>query len=335
MINKQITILLLVLVLSCFEARGQDITLSQFFSSGVSLNPALAGSNNCPRLKLVRREQWPSIPNSYVNTDIMFDWYSSRFRSGLAVSFVSDRLAEGILNTNILNVFYSKDIQVNQNLTINGGLQAGYSHKKMDWNKLRFSDQLDFQYGFVNPTQLVPPENRAIHFPDFATGITIDYMQKLYSGIAVSHLHRPYISFYGESEERLNRKYSGHLGYVIYLQDSWRDSYFDRNATISPIILFEMQGAFKQVIAGGYFNREPVMAGVLFRHTIENIDAAIIMLGFNQPRFRIHYSFDITLSSLTLTSSGGAHELGLTWLFACPVPFKERIRQVRCAPFLR
>lgn len=315
---------------------AQDNSFSQFFASGVSLNPAMAGSHICPRIKFYYSDLWPSVPSAYVVTSLMFDFYSFQMKSGFSFDYTHDSQGQGILQTHTLKMAYSKEIKLTSSWTATGGLTAGYVFQYLDWTKLQFADQLDFQYGFINPTQATPPNSRLMHYPDFGVGISVEKDRKLFLGFGAYHLSRPKIGFYGEDRNRLNMKFSAHVGYVIPLQNSYTHSKdAEKNASITPVGLFEIQGPYKQIIAGGYFSKQPFLGGLFMRHTIHNLDAVIVVFGFQQPQYALRYSFDITLSPLTLVSSGGGHELTFTWLFGCPEPIKKRYKQVKCPSFLK
>ncbi len=313
----------------------QDVTLSQFFASGLYLNPALTGAHICPRIKLYHRNQWPSLPRAYITTKMLLDLYSFRIESGLGFSYTHDSQGEGMLQTHNLTFAYSKGVKLSDKWTGSAGLLGSYVFQYLDWSKLKFADQLDFEHGFVNPTSASPPDKNLRHYPDFGVGINFDYSKKFFGGIAVNHLTRPKIGFYGEANNRFSIKYSGYAGYIFIVEDSWRESDWEKNASITPVALFEIQGPFKQIIAGGYFSKIPFLAGVFVRHTFQNIDAVIVVFGFQQSQYALRYSFDVTTSPLTLISSGGGHELSFTWLFGCPDPVKKRIKSIKCPSFLK
>ncbi|MEZ7930391.1 MAG: type IX secretion system membrane protein PorP/SprF, partial [Flavobacteriales bacterium] len=55
------------------SALAQDPEFSQFYSNPLYLNPAFAGSNNCPRVALNYRNQWPAISGSFVTQSVSYD----------------------------------------------------------------------------------------------------------------------------------------------------------------------------------------------------------------------------------------------------------------------
>ncbi len=316
---------------STLNVKGQDVPYSQFVASGIYLNPALVGSNICPRVKLFHREQWTSIPRAYSNTHVMFDWHSYRIDSGLGFSYKNDSQGDGLLQSHHIRASYSKPIKLSDRWSMRAGIYAAYALRQLNWNKLEFVDQLDPNHGFIHNTQVLTPEETNIHYPDFGSGITFNYNNKLYTGFSINRLFRPEINYYDHMSERLNMKFSGHLGYVIPLTDNWQhDRDWEKNATLTPNILFEKQGYFYQVTGGFYFSRDPVFAGVWARHAFENMDAIVFNLGFQQPKYKVGYSYDFTISPLTARSSGGSHEISLTWYLSCPEPPDTRYQPMDC-----
>ena len=53
--------------------KAQDPAFSQFYANPLYLNPAFAGSNECPRANLNYRDQWPGIGRTYITTSASFD----------------------------------------------------------------------------------------------------------------------------------------------------------------------------------------------------------------------------------------------------------------------
>ena len=73
------------------------------------------------------------------------------------------------------------------------------------------------------------------------------------------------------------------------------------------------------------------MVGVWYRNGLENSDAFIFMLGFQQETYKIGYSYDITVSKLA-NNTAGSHEISLG--FMLPVPEqRKKIKAIKCPSF--
>jgi hypothetical protein len=63
---------------------------------------------------------------------------------------------------------------------------------------------------------------------------------------------------------------------------------------------------------GAYAEINQLIAGLSYRHSNQIGDALIFSAGARMGYFKIAYSFDFTVSDLSVTQ-GGAHELGIIY----------------------
>ena len=77
-----------------FISFSQDIHYSQFYSSPLTLNPALTGVNDCTyRIAAMYRNQWQSVTDPYQTPSISFDinnLFPKIFKKGSLFSRRSD-----------------------------------------------------------------------------------------------------------------------------------------------------------------------------------------------------------------------------------------------------
>ena len=78
---------------------------------------------------------------------------------------------------------------------------------------------------------------------------------------------------------------------------------------------------------GLYVQKGSYVGGVWYR----NQDAFIILLGMEVGLIKIGYSYDVTVSSLSMATSG-SHELSLQINFDCQ-PKKRTYRTISCPSF--
>ncbi len=328
---------ILVLIFSILFISGgkifaQDAHFTQFYSNPIYLNPAFAGANICPRVALNFRDQWPSVPSTYMTYTASYDQHFDVLAGGIGVILYGDRAGKGTINTYSANFMYSFRLKVTQKFQMRFALQAGYQQKSLNWEKLTFPDMIDPKYGFVYQTNEVQPDKLTAHSFDISAGF-IGYTEWLYFGAAAHHLTMPYEGF-TESVYRLPIKWTGHVGAYIDLKRKSKKERSFGDISISPNIIFQQQAKFSYLNTGFYLNFYPFTVGVWLRNSFvkeDPLDAFVFMCGFQHEMIRIGYSYDITLGKLA-NVTGGAHEVSLQFLLPCPEKVK-RIKELNCPSF--
>lgn len=300
-----------------FVAQAQDPIFSQFYAAPLALNPAMTGITDAPMIHLNYRNQWSAMPNAYATYSASFHQYLPKANSGLGVSALADVAGNGIYSTFQAGLHYAYDIRFSKKAFVRAGIEADFINKRLAWNKLVFFDQLNPLTGAVdangnpNPTDETQP-GLSINYVDLGLGTMVN-TPYFYAGFAVHHLTAPKESFLringylGEVPLRL----TFHAGAEIPLQ---RNNKLKQYAFLSPSILFTKQRQFHQLNVGAYCRYNLFLGGLWFRHTFSNADAVIVMVGFQKSFLKIGYSFDFTLSKLSLRA-GGTHEISLTFNF--------------------
>lgn len=309
-------------------AISQDPEFTQFYSNPVYLNPAMAGSNNCPRFVMNHRNQWPSLSGAYVTNSFSYDQYISSINGGIAIMVVNDMAGNNTLNWSTLNIAYSYHLKVNRNFSFLFGLQGTWNQKFVAWDKLTFGDQIDPRRGFVYKTGDLPRgkvfDNNwgTKGFFDVSAGL-VGFSKNFYFGFAAKHLNKPNESLI-LNEARMPMRFTFHAGTSI---DINKNSKFESNSSISPNILYTYQDGFMQLNLGLYYKYKIFTLGAWWREG----DAFIITGGLETDMFNFGYSYDITTSPLT-NASGGSHELSLGYTINCKKRAK-RFRTISCPSF--
>ena len=322
-------LLIMFVLLTSMLVRAQDASFSQYYGNPLYLNPALTGTKICPRLTLNYRNQWPSIPASFVTYAVSYDRFVEAVSGGVGLMVMSENMADGILTNTQVAGLYSFRVNLSRSLTMNAGLQATYMQNRLNWDKLVFEDQLLSGINNV-PTQESPPDRLSIGLIDFSAGLLFGYNEQLYGGVAVNHLSEPDNSFYSNGDSQLDMKITVHAGALVDMRDGIRSGDAE-NLSLSPNIMYQQQGKFHQLNLGLYLNMYPFVLGAWFRHNFENPDAVIALIGFQHEKFKVGYSYDYTVSQLT-NSTGGAHEVSFAWQFDCG---QKTIKQkaIKCPRF--
>ncbi len=334
MINKELLLTCVVILASVFLTDGlkaQDPEFTQFYANPMYLNPAFAGSSRCPRLVFNYRNQWPGISGTYITYSASYDQHVDAIAGGLGVLVTSDQAGEGTINTTNASVIYSYYLPITKAFSVKAGVQAAYTQKSVDWDKLTFGDMIDNKLGFVNGTNEVK-DNTTSSNVDFSAGI-LGYSNSFFIGGAVHHLLEPNEGFLGDS--KLPMKITGHAGAIIPMggqsprsrRRRRRNSNALPESSISPNVLYQKQGDFQQLNLGIYVTKGPIVGGLWYR----NKDSFIILVGLQTTNFRFGYSYDVTVSKLS-NATAGSHELSMTVQFNCR-PKRKRFTPVSCPSF--
>lgn len=302
---------------------GQDPIFTQFYSNPIYLNPAFAGSRVCPRFALNYRNEWPNISGNFVTKTAAYDQKVESLFGGLGIIILTDNAAKTLKTTRVSAV-YAYNQAITRQLSINFGLEATYFQKSLDWNKLTFGDMIDPRRGFVYPTNDLSRGGTSSGV-DFSAGI-IGYTEKLFFGFATHHLTEPNESLMSSIDVPLPRRYTAHAGAVLPLEGG-KGRYSKVDDFISPNIIFTQQGTFQQLNMGLYVKKSSLTCGVWYR----NKDAFIVAVGLESEYVKVGYSYDITVSKLSL-GSGGSHEVSLGFDFACK-PKRKTYRMISCPSF--
>lgn len=313
--------------------QAQDPVFSQFYAAPLQINPAFAGTSLAPRVTMNYRSQWSPFEGGYETYSVAYEQSVESLNSGFGLMVLSDNEGNGIYRTNRASAFYGYHARINRELGIRFGVEAGMIQRRLDWNRLIFPDQVDPIEGVNGPSGPLPsedllPDNLNRQILDIGAGILF-YSRRAYGGLALSHLNSPDASLLEVNNSLgigMPLRLTLHGGVEIPLQTGNNQQ---GAAFISPNLLLMKQGEFAQINGGAYFGLGNFFAGTWYRHTINNGDAVIALAGVRYGIFRLGYSFDFTISKLTLQRSGGGHELSLSINFDDSTEAKRRKTSAR------
>ncbi|MES2591205.1 MAG: type IX secretion system membrane protein PorP/SprF [Bacteroidota bacterium] len=296
---------------------AQDPEFTQFYANPLYLNPAFAGTARCPRICLNYRNQWPGISGTYITYSASYDQHVDAVSGGLGLLVTNDVAGKGTLTTTNVSGIYSYQLNLTPRFSLKFGAQATYFQKRIDWSKLTFGDMIDAKKGFVFDTHEEQKLKNKSNV-DFSAGI-LGYSKRCFIGFAVHHLNEPDEGLLDVS--RLPMKLTTHAGITLPLGDKGNET------SISPNILYQKQQNFQQLNLGLYVNKRSIVGGLWYR----NQDSFIIVIGLQQPLFKIGYSYDVTVSKLT-NATAGSHELSFSMQFTCK-PKTKKFRTNSCPSF--
>ena len=318
---RQIIIVVLV-VFTSQRLVAQDPTFTQFYANPIYLNPAFAGSNNCPRFAVNYRNEWPNLSGNYVTTSASYDQYVKNISGGIGVLITNDQQGKGTIQTSMLGLVYSYHVKVNRKFSLMFGARASWYQKTLDWDKLTFGDMIDPRKGFIYATGDVPRGGKRGFF-DASAGV-VGYSKNFFFGFAAHHLNEPNESMIiGNS--KLPMRLTGHMGAEIKLG---KKSRYNNGTSIMPNVIYQYQQGFQELCIGTYIKHNVFTTGIWFR----NKDAFIVSLGINSKNFKIGYSYDVTVSKLNNGTSHGSHEISLGLNLNCKAK-PTTFRTIACPSF--
>lgn len=330
--NLKTTVLWMMGLCLALTVQAQDPEFTQFYAAPIYTNPAMAGTGTCGgggRVVLNYRNQWPSLPGTFVTSSASYDQHFDAIGGGVSLLLLNDRAGEGLLTSTSVSAGYSYQLEINRRVAMRFGIEGQYAQRSIDWARLRFEDQIDPSQGFVNPTQ-EPFGPNQVGFVNFATGALV-YTERFYGGLAVHNLIEPNQSFFEsfDTGTTVPRRFTAHSGVVIPL-----DGRKIPESTISPNVLFMLQNQFTQMNIGFYYNKGPLVTGLWFRQTFGefgNSDALMALVGFRKDKFKFGYSFDITVSDAR-AAAPASHEIsaGIEW---CAKKPSRKYRKLSCPDF--
>ncbi len=335
----------IICLLSCLlylpKAHAQDPQFSQFYAAPLYLNPAFAGSTQQARVGANYRNQWLGLSTSFETISAYFDYYFEDYNSGVGVIAWTDAHSLSGLRMTSVGGQYAYQLPVTNEITVRAGAYGAYVFGDFSYTNLRFADQFDGD-GFNNPTNESGDRSLNNYF-DLGIG-GLAYAKDWWIGYSAMHLTRPDQSSIGASSI-LPMRHSVHGGYRFHLPiESFTKELVKRKKerSVTPAFHYKHQGGFNQLDLGAYATLEPLTVGVWYRgipiNAVEgelNNESVIFLVGFRSSGgFSMGYSFDYTLSKLTI-QSGGAHEVSVIYEFPIRDPRTpaKNVRKIPCPRF--
>ena len=330
-----------VAILTCVSATAQDVHLTQFYASPLTLNPALTGGfDGQLRAGVNYRDQYRGLlPSPFVTTSAALDFrfplaFGGRSQGDAAavgVMFMSDRVREYDFSTNLVVVSggFHKMLDERTNQILSVGLSAGIGQRNVNYGNLTWQDEFTIRpngtIGYFGDTRESLPANN-LSYGDFSVGINYSYAPRnapgIYAGVAAHHINQPNISFYRDLdenavEEPLDMKLTFHVAGTLPLNSTMR---------LLPRALVQSQGESFEALVGSNirfqfdeYSTTALHLGSWVRgvRTVEDFaaDAVVALVGLEYKGVLLGTSYDLGLSQFTAGNRGqGAFEISLAYL---------------------
>ena len=298
---------------------SQHYQFSQFYSAPTYLNPAFTGANVCSRLSMTYRDQWPSIPGTFVSYQVSFDHSLQSVNSGIGLLFFTDKAGSGSLKTTQASLLYAYEYQIARHIMGRVGFSGGFVGRSIDYASLLFGDQI----ARGGASSSVEKINNGTSYMDFGTG-ALFYTNNAWFGFTFTHLTNPNQAIMHEAVADLPREFKMHGGYKFSLSENKDNQKTQKgNSFLTVAFNYKKQLEFDQTDAGFYYTKSPITFGLWYRGIpllkaykkgYQNNDAVVFLAGISIDRLNVGYSYDLTISQLA-PHSGGSHEVSIKYQF--------------------
>lgn len=286
-------------------AKAQDPSFSQFFSSPLTLNPALTGNfNGTMRAVSNIRSQNADYNNAYntktlsVDFNLLANKIKSIDRLSMGVLLLSDQTGNKIITQNNLglSLSYLKGLDDEQKRSITIGFQSNYSNRRFNAANAQFEDQLT-PGGFTLPSgDILLNNNLSKTAVDINTGILFQYAptseHHYYIGASLFNLLQAQKEFgSGTSVSPLRKTIHGGMMSPIGYAGTFHASF-----------QFQQQTNFNQLLIGGaysYYIKDALRSYVeLYLGAWYRTDQSIIpYIGIEWNYWRLGYTNDMNFSN--------------------------------------
>ncbi len=310
---------LLVLLMYANSAFAQDSHFSDLLHTLPYINPASISMIQDPQLSATYRNQWPAMNSAFVTYCASFVQPVERMNSAFGASLIHDNQAKGAIVKSSLSAIYAYSVRISELIRLTGGLELSYVFQNVNENRLIFESDIT---GISSGSEPIDYENYRSGYGDFSLGLSMNYDNTYYSGIAVSHITQP-ASHNGTTQSlSLSRRYTLHLSGKFSIFPGYRS----KDIMILPGIQFQQQGNYQELVYGAGCEINPFLFGLWARQDLGfNFDAIIVMAGFSWQAYNFYYSYDVNMKSIQFFSTGmGAHEVTFLYHFQYNGKSKKR-----------
>jgi hypothetical protein len=93
---------------------------------------AFAGAEQCPKVSLNYRNQWPALGPTYVTYSASYDQYLNALQGGVGLHLMNDVQGGGVITTTMISGMYSYTLPVTRRFFVAGGFQVSYIMKTIN-----------------------------------------------------------------------------------------------------------------------------------------------------------------------------------------------------------
>ncbi len=307
--------LLLILLFFNLLAKGQQLpVIQQYILQPSLLNPAITGSSECSKFRLMDRHQWlgfAGAPKTQILTaETVLTPKTSSSSHGLGLHMHND--INGAQKQIGGNVIYAFHFYLNRRKTLKMGLGLSGTVYQQALDQRDFSPMPPSS----NPDPLINGNiTREFNF-DASTGVYI-YHKKFFAGFSAVQLLPATSSFHPYTNTR-----------SFYLYSGTNIPFHGQDFAFLPSVLycFNQEGEMHIDLNPGFVYKENYWIIFSYRHLLNDFpgqsNSLVTYLGLDYKNFSFGYGFDIGLTALQ-KNHFGSHEFMVGYrfcLFRVPCP---------------
>lgn len=328
--NKLISFLAIIIFSGVALGQSTEPIMTQFYNTPLQVNPANAGLF-AGRARIISnfKRQWESIGQPFQTIAASGDFQLARDVTGgdffgMGIDINQDKAGISELSNLSANVSlsFTKAMDGRKSHFASVGFQGGYGQRSISTSNINWGSQWT-NTGF-DPTIKTPDQalDESSSYFDLAAGVNYFYSRpddavKMYLGVAAYHLTQPKISFLGNDDEVIERKFnvSGGLRYQFGRSE---------NFSIYPNFLYAWQGPVNVLIYGSDLEyrisdgsrstgtRKYTSFAVGVYHKWKQTIAPVVKL--HKAGFSLYVTYEFEIGNITRVTNGqGGMEVALKY----------------------
>ncbi|HAV26040.1 MAG TPA: hypothetical protein DCX01_07665 [Bacteroidetes bacterium] len=294
---KKCTLFFLLVGITAFSM-AQDPHFTQKTGNINHFNPALVGAQSDFGVQLNYRNQWPTLPLNPITSSLLTN-YNLKNGLGFGLEVKSESVGSTRSDALKANINYRHKFGA---VETRYGLNVGYGEKHMDYEGLRFEDQISPDSGFTNPNA-EPFENKSTKYATLDIGAAA-YYKGFLLGIAIQQLNEPDISFFSNTSIQPMR-FVGNLAYIKELNQF----------NLAGLATYQQDGKYSIIETQVYSQYKFVKLGIGYHQRFGSFldsDFFSVALGIQFDKFSVGYSYDDDFSNIS-RASPGTHQATAAW----------------------
>lgn len=341
---------IVALMLAGAASYAQDFHFSQFYSSPLTLNPALTGNfNGLIRASFIYRNQWPTLNDNggYIFSTPSVSVDASLLRNklkngslGVGLVFLNDQQASKTITNNEImgSVAYNMTFGPRSKFQLGVGLQGGVLMTKLNTTNLQFDDGFNPDLTYNSSASVESLNNSPKPKGLFNIGIFAKYEflkgMRVYAGYSFNNATQY------KQDWLLNSIQTYDIPFRHTLHGGFEFDYHDKMVFIPGVLMqhtpvgdneteFGLTVGFHLVRNPDPLKRVTLYAGLWDR--VNNEDALIPKIGLDYKGFKAGFAYDIALTQQRADAAqsaigGGfaqAFEVTVAYIFDLTIPKED------------